>query len=539
LLLLRAMRDVDISPEEIQSKLRLLRRPISHKRPRPVQGTSPPNASQASSSPSAMPDPGMPYGEPLVPAVSSHFVGRAAPGVPQADPFQLQPRTSSSSSSHNVRSRGLRGASKSASPSPIRAAGALSLETIQSRTESPGCGRQVPERRACQQVLGAPSHSSQPEDCVRNSGERMAGRRVPAQANVGTRPPAPWPPSSVRTPSEDTAEYTRCMVHTPADAPHSLPSSPSSTSSRNHAVNRRDDVTSRRDDGIHYLSYDELTPFTSLPDEAQISKVFEHLGTSIGWAEQFKAIDDTRRLARFEPRLLASGGRLRKIVALIAQLVESLRSALAKNALRCISELFATFGPRLDHEIDLSLPAILRRAADTNSFISDEAEAALREVCRSATEAKLVAPVLAGASHRKAEIRAHAVWCVAMLVQRSLQRGEAGQRELRTLSDAAVKYLSDANADVRYSARMVAMVIAGRNVLLNELPGEAKLKAAVPAGVDTASFDAFDPDARHPNTNFARNVPCASAVTPAMKSAGVRHQHDAIGAGRARALPSR
>jgi len=113
------------------------------------------------------------------------------------------------------------------------------------------------------------------------------------------------------------------------------------------------------------------------------------------WSLQFGAIDDARRIARFAPRVLASSSQIRKVVGSIASLVESLRSSLAKNALRCMGELFAALGKRMDQYLDAFLPVVLKRGADTNVFISDEAEATLREVCQHASETKALAPALA------------------------------------------------------------------------------------------------------------------------------------------------
>merc|ERR1711966_450031 len=109
------------------------------------------------------------------------------------------------------------------------------------------------------------------------------------------------------------------------------------------------------------------------------------------------AIDEVRRIAFFAPKTLlpstggnSSSGKLREVVECIIALAESLRSAIAKNALRCLAELYLSYGSRLDSELEAALTSCLRRAADTNSFISDEAQQSLREICGTATESRLL-----------------------------------------------------------------------------------------------------------------------------------------------------
>lgn len=298
----------------------------------------------------------------------------------------------------------------------------------------------------------------------------------------------------------------------------SLPGSPTSASSRGQRVALR-----RDDTGVHYLAREELAPFAAPPEERFVVDVLKRLESGADWSEQFGAIDDARRLSRFAPRLLVGCGQVKRLVSVIVGLVESLRSALAKNALRCAGELFASLGRKMDSEIELCVPAILRRAADTNAFIAEEAEAALREVCRTASEVRLLTQLLAGAAHRRAEIRARATWCLAMLAQRQLRGRSNGKgADLRPITEAAVKAIADASADVRQSGRFIASVLVGGGAL-EEGTAKAKLQASVFQGTDPASFDAFDPDAIRraaPPTASAAGVPGGRVRTAGSDSAG-------------------
>jgi len=236
-----------------------------------------------------------------------------------------------------------------------------------------------------------------------------------------------------------------------------------------------------------YLRVDELEPFEVQP---KVSDVIKRLGgTTEQWAVQFDALSEVRRLARFAPSALTVAGSLNTVVERTAGLAMSLRSAVAKNALRCLGELFIAFGPKLDVDLPLALGACIRRAADTNRFISEEADQALAGICDVATEERLFNSLAEHAKHKAASQRAKAVWGIAMLAQRL---GGNGGHTFSHLANLVANHVSDASPDVRLCARAAAAaLVAGEYG--RALP-EAIL-AAVPAGVDLSSFDARDKEA--------------------------------------------
>jgi len=204
-------------------------------------------------------------------------------------------------------------------------------------------------------------------------------------------------------------------------------------------VGRRDESAN---EGTQYLAREDLHPLAPAQEgEDFLSDVLRRLSSSDDWSLQFGAIDDARRLARFAPRVLVSSGQTRKLVGSIASLVESLRSSLAKNALRCMGELFAALGKKMDQCLDAFLPVVLKRAADTNVFISEEAGATLREICWHAGDAKALAPALAAATNRQPKIRIQAVSCLAMLAQRLRGKGSLARTSVQAIIEATMKEL--------------------------------------------------------------------------------------------------
>jgi len=317
--------------------------------------------------------------------------------------------------------------------------------------------------------------------------------------------------------SEENLTSPRSVVHTPK-------SSASPIAGRHGPISRE----RRSDEGgtPQYLSYDELPPFEREPQERLVVDAIKRLAGGVDWSAQFAAIDDVRRLSRYAPRVFAElGGRLHEATALVAALADSLRSALAKNGLRCISELFVTFRGKMDAEIEVCLSVSLRRAVDTNGFISEEAEIALCDMCQSATEAKLLAPISTAATHRRPEIRSRALWCAAMLAQRSQSQGcKAGPQVLRQLAPVVVESLRHANSEVRGFARVAAVALcaagdSGDSVLERHA---STLRAAVPPSIDFLSFNAFDLDDVQRCTELTRTASGATRRAPI----AVRHGSD-------------
>merc|ERR1739845_206914 len=109
-----------------------------------------------------------------------------------------------------------------------------------------------------------------------------------------------------------------------------------------------------------------------------------------------------------------------------------------------------------------------------------------------ANEGKVLVPLLAFAAHRRAEYRAKAVRCLAMVAQRLTAKGSNGHHDLKSIADLAAKSLSDASPDVRQSARFAAVALQ-KAVAEGSLDGAvvSKLQGAVPAGIDLVNFDAF------------------------------------------------
>lgn len=74
----------------------------------------------------------------------------------------------------------------------------------------------------------------------------------------------------------------------------------------------------------------------------------------------------------------------------LSQIADSLRSSVAKNALITLFEMFDLLGKRMDPNLDVFCPVLLKKASDTNAFINTEGKAALYAMCENCTESKIM-----------------------------------------------------------------------------------------------------------------------------------------------------
>ena len=102
----------------------------------------------------------------------------------------------------------------------------------------------------------------------------------------------------------------------------------------------------------------------------------------------------------------------------MVSLADSLRSFLSKNALLAFSDIFRNLRKLVDHELDIIVPVLMKKATDTNIFLSEEAETALANMCAHCSESKVVAALAALNANRNALMRARLAKCYEHLVRK-------------------------------------------------------------------------------------------------------------------------
>eukprot|EP00742_Colponemidia_sp_Colp-10_P003552 GILJ01003783.1.p1 GENE.GILJ01003783.1~~GILJ01003783.1.p1 ORF type:complete len:389 (-),score=34.42 GILJ01003783.1:167-1333(-) len=118
----------------------------------------------------------------------------------------------------------------------------------------------------------------------------------------------------------------------------------------------------------NYLDDSELLPLEDCEGELRAAY---GLLNSTDWRDQFQALNATRRIAVHHRELLENN--MSTLIPLVLNAADSLRSGLAKNALLCISNIYAKLSPGIAASIPSTLPLLLLKSITDKRFVREEA----------------------------------------------------------------------------------------------------------------------------------------------------------------------
>lgn len=133
--------------------------------------------------------------------------------------------------------------------------------------------------------------------------------------------------------------------------------------------------------------------------------------------------------------------------------VDSLRSQVSKNACLALQALFSELtSSQTDSHIDTVLPTLLKRAADTNQFISEQAMATLVIIAKSCTEYRVFNQLQAQNLKTNAA-KEKVCYCYMVLIEKQGAKIKNAQY-LDRLIQATVMMLTESAAEVRNQAKL-------------------------------------------------------------------------------------
>ena len=199
-----------------------------------------------------------------------------------------------------------------------------------------------------------------------------------------------------------------------------------------------------------YISTKDLQPLDS--PEKQIKVVFKDL-ISTDWQKQIDAWNSLRSMAIFHKELLTNDSYiLQNFIQGIIKQVESLRSTVSKNALIGIKDLFDNLKKQLDSDLDFIIPAWMKKASDTNIFLSKAAEEALISICRNSSETKVINSITSLSNSRAPSTKVKIQIWLDVLIKR-LGDKLLTFKESPTVMAYLTTYIADASEKVRDKAK--------------------------------------------------------------------------------------
>lgn len=97
-----------------------------------------------------------------------------------------------------------------------------------------------------------------------------------------------------------------------------------------------------------------------------------------------------KRLCSFHRETIQQQGAAKELIKGVVKHTDSMRSQLAKNSCMTLQAIYSQLPQKeLDSVVDIVLTSLLKKATDTNHFVSEQADKALAMVCHSCNESKV------------------------------------------------------------------------------------------------------------------------------------------------------
>ncbi|KAL2789980.1 TOG array regulator of axonemal microtubules protein 1 isoform 2 [Daubentonia madagascariensis] len=139
------------------------------------------------------------------------------------------------------------------------------------------------------------------------------------------------------------------------------------------------------------MDLSELQPF-SKPEIALIEAL--RLLADDDWEKKIEGLNFIRCLAAFHSEILNT--KLHETAFAVVQEVKNLRSGVSRAAVVCLSDLFTYLKKNMDQELDTTVKVLLHKAGESNTFIREDVDKALRAMVNSVTPARAVASLISG-----------------------------------------------------------------------------------------------------------------------------------------------
>jgi hypothetical protein len=141
------------------------------------------------------------------------------------------------------------------------------------------------------------------------------------------------------------------------------------------------------------------------------------------------------------------------LILQVIRCADSLRSSLSKNALIVLGEMCEFLSRLVEPELEIILNCLLRKSADTNIFISGEAEKSLFIVCRCISEAKVVSILFQCVNtSRSSQIKAKAAMCFQKIFENRKHEIKKS-KDLLKMMQVLSGFTREASAEVRTNAK--------------------------------------------------------------------------------------
>ncbi|XP_044774363.1 TOG array regulator of axonemal microtubules protein 1 isoform X2 [Neomonachus schauinslandi] len=135
----------------------------------------------------------------------------------------------------------------------------------------------------------------------------------------------------------------------------------------------------------------ELRPFSK--PEIALTEALRLLADK-DWEKKIEGLNFIRCLAAFHSEILNT--KLHETNFAVVQEVKNLRSGVSRAAVVCLSDLFTYLKKNMDQELDTTVKVLLHKAGESNTFIREDVDKALRAMVSNVTPARAIVSLING-----------------------------------------------------------------------------------------------------------------------------------------------
>uniref|UniRef100_A0A8C4UMB6 TOG array regulator of axonemal microtubules 1 n=1 Tax=Falco tinnunculus TaxID=100819 RepID=A0A8C4UMB6_FALTI len=135
----------------------------------------------------------------------------------------------------------------------------------------------------------------------------------------------------------------------------------------------------------------ELQPFSK--PELALTEALTLLADD-DWKKKIKGLNSVRCLSAYHATILTA--KLHETSLAVAQEVKNLRSGVSRAAVVCLGDLFTYLKKSMDQELDNTVKVLLHKAGESNTFIREEVDKALKAMVNNVTPARALCSLING-----------------------------------------------------------------------------------------------------------------------------------------------
>ncbi|XP_064007923.1 TOG array regulator of axonemal microtubules protein 1 isoform X3 [Pogoniulus pusillus] len=195
----------------------------------------------------------------------------------------------------------------------------------------------------------------------------------------------------------------------------------------------------------------ELQPF--LKPEAALTEALLLLAGE-DWEKKIEGLNFIRCLSAYHATILTA--KLHETSLAVAQEVKNLRSGVSRTAVICLRDLFTHLKKSMDQELDNTVEVLLHKAGESNTFIREEVDKALKAMVNNVTPARALCSLInGGQSHLHSAVRKCTAQHLSDLVERmGAERILSGAKAVADrILPAIARFAQDSSQQTRYYGR--------------------------------------------------------------------------------------